>query len=141
MENLTAHPCSSDPEAVPAQLDAAHVIVQPRACLRCAPVQSVEVVVPVTVVTLDTLSTDAQIIAEQAAEVASASVSNEAAMCNANGDVETVRARHRYTEDDISFLLRHGTRRELVDAGLISEWHPPPKEDWFGEDGYDDFSD
>jgi hypothetical protein len=50
MENLTAHPCSSHPEAVPAQLDAAHVIVQPRVCLRCAHVQSVEVVVPVTVV-------------------------------------------------------------------------------------------
>jgi hypothetical protein len=142
MENLTAHPCSSDSAAVPAQLDAAHVVVQPkpRACLRCAPVQSVEVVVPVTVITLDTLSSDAQIVAEQAAEVTSASVSNEAAMCNANGDVETVRARHQYTEEDISFLLRHGTRRELVDAGLI-EWHPPPKEDWFGEDGYDDFSD
>ena len=52
MENLTAHPCSSDsdPEAVPAQLDAAHIIVQPRVCLRCAHVQSVEVVVQVTVV-------------------------------------------------------------------------------------------
>jgi hypothetical protein len=95
-------------------------------------------------------------VAAQAEEAASASIqymegaerkasqegtSNAAAVHNANGDVETVCARNQYTEDEISFLLRHGTRRELVDAGLISEWHPPPKENWFGEDDYDDFSD
>ena len=95
-------------------------------------------------------------VAAQAEEAASASIqymevaerkasqegaSNAAAVHNANGDVETACARNQYTEDEISFLLRHGTRRELVDAGLISEWHPPPKENWFGEDGYDDCSD
>ena len=95
-------------------------------------------------------------VAAQAEEAASASIqymegaerkasqegaSNAAAVHNANGDVEAVCARNQYTEDEISFLLRHGTRRELVDAGLVSEWHPPPKENWFGEDGYDDFSD
>ena len=63
------------------------------------------------------------------------------AVNSANGCVETARARNQYTEDEISFLWRHGTRRELVDAGMISEWYPPPKENWFGEDGYDDFSD
>ena len=95
-------------------------------------------------------------VAAQAEEAASASIQymegderkasqegapNAAVAHNASGDAETVCARNQYTEDEISFLLRHGTRRELVDAGLISEWHPPPKEDWFGEDGYDDFSD
>jgi len=95
-------------------------------------------------------------VAAQAEEAASASIqymegaeiqasqeadSNAACMHHANGDVETFCARNQYTADEISFLLRHGTRRELVDAGLISEWHPPPKENWFGEDGYDDFSD
>ena len=49
MENLTAHTCSSDPEAVPAQLNAAHIDVQPRVCSRCAHVQSVKAVVPATV--------------------------------------------------------------------------------------------
>ena len=95
-------------------------------------------------------------VAAQAEEAASASIqymevaerkasqegaSNAAAVHNANGDVETACAGKQYTEDEISFLWRHGTRRELVDAGLISEWHPPPKENWFGEDCYDDCSD
>ena len=95
-------------------------------------------------------------VAAQAEEAASASVqytevaerkasqedaSNAAAVHNANGDVETAFAEKQYTEDEISFLWRHGSRRELVNAGLISEWHPPPKENWFGEDGYDDCSD
>ena len=93
-------------------------------------------------------------VAAQAEEAASASIqymevaerkASQEGASNAvavhNGDVETVCARNQYTEDEISFLLRHGTRRELVDAGLISEWHPPPKENWFGEDGYDDCSD
>ena len=71
-------------------------------------------------------------------EVAERKASQEGA---SNGDVETVFVRNQHTEDEISFLYRHGTRRELVDAGLISEWHPPPKENWFGEDGYDDCSD
>jgi len=89
-------------------------------------------------------------VAAQADEAASASIqymegaerkASQEGASNANGDVESVCARNQYTEDEISFLLRHGTRRELVDAGLISEWHPPPKENWFGEDDYDDFSD
>ena len=95
-------------------------------------------------------------VAAQAEEAASASIqymegaernarqegaSNAAAVHDANGDVETVFARNQCTEDEISFLLRHGTRRELVDAGLVTEWYPPPKENWFGEDGYDDCSD
>jgi hypothetical protein len=71
-------------------------------------------------------------------EVAERKASQEDA---SNEIVETVFVRNQYTEDEISFLYRHGTRRELVDAGLISEWHPPPKENWFGEDGYDDCSD
>jgi len=54
---------------------------------------------------------------------------------------EPASASFRYTGDEISFLWRRGTRRELLDAGLISEWYPPPKENWFGEDDYDEFSD
>ena len=87
-------------------------------------------------------------VAAQAEEAASASIQymegaeRKASQEDApNAVVETACARNQYTEDEISFLLRHGTRRELVDAGLISEWHPPPKENWFGEDDYDDFSD
>jgi flagellar capping protein FliD len=95
-------------------------------------------------------------VAAQAEEAASASIPymegaerkasqedapNAAVAQNASEDAETVCARDQYTEEEISFLWRHGTRRELVDAGLISEWYPPPKENWFGEDGYDDFSD
>ena len=95
-------------------------------------------------------------VAAQAEEAASASIQymegaerkasqedapNAAVAHNASEDAETVCARNQYTEEEISFLWRHGTRRELVDAGLISEWYPPPKENWFGEDGYDDFSD
>ena len=94
-------------------------------------------------------------VAAQAEEAASASIqyiaaadrqasqldaSVTVAVNSANAYVETAHARNPYTEEEISCFWRHGTRRELVDAGLISEWYPPPKENWFGEDAYDELS-
>ena len=96
---------------------------------------------PVAAQAEETASASIQYIAAADRKASQAGASVTVATNSANGCVETVGARNQYTEDEISFLWRHGTRRELVDAGLISEWHPPPTENWFGEDGYDDFSD
>jgi hypothetical protein len=44
----------------------------------------------------------------------------------------------QYTDDEISFLWRHGKARE---AGLVREWLPPLKRNRAHDDDFDDVSD